>query len=150
MGTEIKRICPGWPLNLPAGGPGFPIWVYITEKRVSVQGPVADTWPNIGGGQAYCFGWMTSHISIVLEQKNSLPKYWGGTIAPLPPPPQVSATAKTVNKRMRWFMERRSGGVARDLTILLLLVCKTVSKIDGSPWLRPFICLSIVRHRFCV
>ena len=36
---------------------------------------------------------------------------------------------KTVNKRLRWFWERCSGLRARDLTILLLLVCKTVGKI---------------------
>ena len=30
---------------------------------------------------------------------------------------------------MIWFWERSSGGRARDLTILLLLVCKTIDKI---------------------
>ena len=38
---------------------------------------VADTWPNIGG-QAYCFGRMTSHISIVLEQKTIVFQNIGG------------------------------------------------------------------------
>ena len=33
---------------------------------------------------------------------------------------------KTVNKRMRWYLERRSGSGARVLTTLLLLVLKTV------------------------
>ena len=35
---------------------------------------------------------------------------------------------KTVNKGMRWFWERRSGGGSRVLTVLLLLVLKTVDK----------------------
>ena len=43
-----------------------------------------------GGGQAYCFGSMTSHISIVLEQKTIVFQNIGGH---RPPPPQVSATA---------------------------------------------------------
>ena len=47
---------------------------------------VADIWPNIwGGGQAYCFGRMTSDISIVLEQKTIVFKNIGGGGAIAPP-----------------------------------------------------------------
>ena len=39
---------------------------------------VLDTWPNIGG-HAYCFYRMTSHISIVLEQKTIVFQDIGGS-----------------------------------------------------------------------
>ena len=72
--------------QLPSLPPSFGIAGYNTICQ-----SVADTWPNIGGGgQAYCFGRMTSHISIVLEQKNIVFQNIGGAIAPLAPP--VSAT----------------------------------------------------------
>ena len=53
---------------------------------------------------------------------------------------------KTANKRMRWFLERRSGGGSFDLTILLLLVKETIIFFAfkrgamapmAPPWLRP-------------
>ena len=51
-------------------------------------------WRTLGqilGGQAYCFGRMTSHISIVLEQKNIVFQNIGRAIAPplAPSPPSV-------------------------------------------------------------
>ena len=58
--------------------------------------PVADTWPNIGG-HTYCFGEMTPHISVVLEQKTIVFENTGG-IAPSPPPkcPPLQPTTKMI------------------------------------------------------
>ena len=61
----------------------------------NLSAPVADTWPNIGGGQAYCFEKMTSQISIVLEQKTFVFQNNGG--APPPLAPQVSPLLCAVN-----------------------------------------------------
>ena len=48
-------------------------------------------WRTLGqilGGQAYCFGRMTSHISIVLKQKTIVFQNIGGPSPPLVPPPK--------------------------------------------------------------
>ena len=55
------------------------------------------TWPKLGG-QAYCFGRMTSHISIVLEQKTIVFQNIGGHCPPSPPPPSVCHWGGATNK----------------------------------------------------
>ena len=55
-----------------------------TKSRVVLK-PVADSLANIGG-KAYCFGRMTLHISIVLEQKTIVFQNIGGHRPPHLPP----------------------------------------------------------------
>ena len=62
---------------------------------------MADTWPNIGGGQAYCFEKMTSQIYIVLEQKTIVFQNIGGPPPP-PRPPKCPPLVKVL-KEVHFF-----------------------------------------------